>query len=243
MITKTLRTTSGSIKVTIPNSINEYKISQLIEIQEAQDLNDLKVISILSGISEDVLNNILDYRDLSQFNDAVQSLSYQVANNYKGSEIPKFLVFGTKKIKLFGVFHIERDHKIDVIHNLSIEPAGAFLASRNIIVDEINKHQKIYGEENWKENFMPSIDSMAQVLGHYFYCRVTGLPYVEQKAESFKEEILKLPIQQVLPIARYFFLNYQNLLKQKTPLWQAVRQIWKEKRALHRLKSSRSSIR
>jgi hypothetical protein len=136
---------------------------------------------------------------------------------------------------------VERDNKVKVIKNLSMEPAGAFLASKDLIADEINRHIDLYGEDDWKDNFVPDMNCIVMILAHYFYCRATGLPYSEQNAEDFRSEILKLPVQLALPIGRYFFLIYPNLLQQKVSLWEAMRQTWRKKRVLHRLKNSSTS--
>lgn len=240
MFTKTLKTTTGYLKISIPKTIQELNISQVIAIQEAEDITDLKVISILSGISEEKLENIVDIRDLSQFNDRVLSLNHQISYSYNELAIPEYVVFGTKKVKILGLFYVERDNKVKVLKNLSIEPAGAYLASRDLIADEINRHIQIYGEDNWKEHFMPKLDVLATLLAHYFYCPVTGKEYSEQKAEAFKSEVLKLSVQVAMPIARHFFLKFPDLSKQKVSLWRAIRLTWNEKLALRRLRNSRS---
>lgn len=227
MITKTLKTTTGRIKVSIPADLTELNIGQMIAINETVDLTDLDAISILSGVTIDVLKNIQDIRDISVFNEHILSLVHKMKYCYNGADLPEYVYFGQNKVK--------------VMRNLSIEPAGAFMASRDIIADEINKHIHLYGEEGWRSNFNPNLNSMAMVLSHYFYCRVTGNVYSEQLAEAFKEEVVKLPLQTALPIARHFFLAYPNLLKQKISLWARLRQSWRNALASRRLKDSRIS--
>lgn len=247
MITKTLRTQTGKIKVSIPENIRELTISQLIAMQEAKfdELKsitpDMKILSILSGVSEEILANVIDFRDISAFTDRVLSLAHQIKYCYDEASVPDHIIFGTKRVKILGLFYVERDNRVKVIKNLSMEPAGAFLASKDLIADEINKHIELYGEEEWKDNFVPDLNCVVLILAHYFYCRVTGNPYIEQKAEEFKSEILKLPVQLALPIGRYFFLAYPNLLQQKVSLWEAIRQTWRKKRVLRRLKSLNTS--
>ena len=42
---------------------------------------------------------------------------------------------------------------INVISNLSVEPAGAFMAARDIIADEINENVKQYGHNGMESHF------------------------------------------------------------------------------------------
>ena len=242
MITKTLDTTSGKIKVSIPGNLNEITLGQVIELHNNPELYDIKAISILSGIPLETLQNTLDYSQFSIFTEYVKSLAHQIKYCYDGATLPKTVSFGTKPVKRFG-FVFQKENKVEVITNLSMAPAGAFMASRDIIATEINRHIEIYGEDKWREHFNPNLESMALVLAHYFYCRVTGDMWSEQKAEAFKSEVLKLSLQTALPIARHFFLNYPDLSKQKISLWAALRQRWKYEQALRRLKNSASTTR
>lgn len=210
MITKTLKTETGSLRVSIPENLNELTVGQLIEIQEAEGLTDLKTIAILSGTKEDELKSIYNFRDLSVFNDRVLSLSHQILHCYNYGKLPEYVTFGKKKKKVFG-FTVEKENRIRVIKNLTIEPAGAYLVTRDLIADEVNRHIEKYGEEDWRDKFIPSLKTRIMLLAHYFYCRVTGNLYNEQKAEEFKSEILKMPAQDMLPISSYFFLSYLNL--------------------------------
>lgn len=242
MITKFIHTTTGKLRISIPESINELKVSQLLAIQECENITDVKVLSILSGVAEELIWNISDIRELSKFNERVRSLMHQIAYCYNETAIPEFVIIGTKTRKILG-YNFERDNKIKVLKNLSIAPAGAFMACRDLISDEINKHINIYGEESWEENFVPAINVCAELVGHYLYCEATGLLYNETKAEAFKSEIVKLPVQTVLPIARYFFLNYQNLSSTKMKFCQALRATWNARLVSKRLKNSRTSTR
>lgn len=241
MITKTLSTIKGKVRISVPENLNELTVGQLLAIQ-SEEMNDLKALAFLSGCSETDIANI-PAEKLSDIWERWLSLAHQIQYCYQADAIPKTIVFGKKKVKVLGLFYVERDNVVKVMHNLSIEPAGAFMACRNIIADEINKHINLYGEENWKENFVPGIDCIAQILGHYFYCKATGNLYIEQLAEEFKSEVLKLSVQEALPIGRHFFLRYPDLLKQKISLWDRLRVSWRNALALHRLKSSRSIIR
>lgn len=240
MHTESLRTLTGKLNVTIPENLSELTIGQLIAIRSDDNLSDLKAISVLSGVDIDLLNNVSS-AELDRLRDRILSLAHQIKYCYEGQKLPEYVKFGTHRVKRFG-FWLERENRIKVATNLSVEPAGAFLASKDLIAEEINRHIGLYGEDHWRDNFDPDIDTMASVLGHYFYCRVTKLPYNEQQAEQFKEQILKLPVQVALPIGRHFFLNYPDLLQQKHSLWQVFRQSLKRKLVSHRLKSSRSTI-
>ena len=189
MIEKTLQTTSRKLRVSIPTQLNEVTLGQMMDLQQTPDLNDIDAISILSGIPVNQLKAVLNFNDFQLFGDIVQSLSHQIAQLYNSDAIPDQIVLSANKIT------------VKVMKNLSIEPAGAFMASREIIADEISECVKTYGEENWQDYFNPSLKACCQLLAHYFYCKATGKPYNEYEAEAFTTEIKKLRVTEALPIA------------------------------------------
>ena len=233
MIEKTLRTTEGKILVKIPTRLNEVTLGQLMEMQENHHLNDLDAISILSGIPMEELQNVSNISDFQAFGDSVQSLSHQIKHLYNSDAIPAKVSF------ILGGNTVS----VNVIQNLSVEPAGAFMAASDIIADEINATIKIYGEENWKEHFHPSLKACCQLLAHYFFCRVTGKKYNEYEAEAFTAEIKKLRVTEALPISRHFFTCYPNLLRQKLSFWQHLHLFWIKRQVSRRLKNSSTSTR
>jgi hypothetical protein len=121
--------------------------------------------------------------------------------------------------------------------NLSVEPAGAFMAARDIIADEINGHINLYGKDDWQRYFNPSLKACCQVLAHYLFCRVTGKKYDEYEAEEFCNEIKKLRVTEALPIAKHFFTCYPGLSKRKASFLHHFRQSWKKRQEYNHLKS------
>jgi hypothetical protein len=226
MIEKTLRTISGSLRVRIPTILGEITLGQMIELQERHYLNDLEAISILSGISKDELNKVIDFDDFSIF-EYVQSLAQQIKYLYNSEAIPHHVTFMLGKRKV----------DVTVVHNLSVEPAGAFLAARDLIADEINGYIGLYGEDHWKEHFQPSLTACCDVLAHYFFCRATGKKYDEFEAGAFTEEVRKLRVTEALPIAKHFFTCYPDLLKQKLGFFQRLHLYWRRRQVLQRLKN------
>ncbi len=218
MITKTILTTSGKQKINIPTDLSEITLGELIDIGQGK---------LVPGITQEFCDNITNYADLEMIQEYILSLAHKIKYCYE-TELPR-------KITISG-------KTINVIKNLSIEPAGAYLCSRDLIADEINRHIEQFGEDEWKNNFSPSLERCAGLLANYFYCPVTGDLFSEQKAETFKSEILKLKVSEALPIARYFFLRYPNLSKQKISLWRAFKQIWKNAQVRRRLRNSVISI-
>jgi len=231
MIEKTLRTTQGKILVKIPTALSEITLGQLMEMQEKHYLNDLDAISILSGIPMDELYTVRNIDDFQYFGESVLSISHQIKHLYYSNTIPRKVNFALGR----------RTVSVNVSHNLSVEPAGAFMAARDIIADEINETIKIYGEDSWKEHFHPSLKSCSQVLAHYFFCRATGKKYNEYEAEEFTAEIKRLRVTEALPIAKHFFTCYPNLLKQKLSFLQRLHQYWRKKQVSRRLKNSSTS--
>ncbi|RYU91070.1 hypothetical protein EWM62_03795 [Mucilaginibacter terrigena] len=231
MIEKTLITTHGKLRVKIPSQLNEVTLGQMMALQDSPQLGDLDAISILSGVPVTDLRSVRDANDFMQFADAVLSLSHQIKYLYNSDEIPKKLT-------------VEIDQKpvtVNVINNLSVEPAGAFMAARDVIADEITEHVKIYGEDNWKDYFNPSLTACCKVLAFYFYCLATGNVYDEYAASAFTETIKKIRVTEALPIAKHFFMSYPNLSKPRTGFWHRLLQFWRKGRAFNPSKSLNTS--
>lgn len=228
MIQKTLRTTTGKLLVTIPTQLSELKLGQLIALQATEQLSDLQAIHILSGIPLNALQNVRSFDELQVFNQQVLALAQQISHLYNSDKLPQTVTFtpGAQPVK------------VKVVNNLSVEPAGAFMAARELIAEEINQHIQQHGEEHWQENFNPSLKACSQVLAHYFYCRVMGKPYNEYEAEAFTNQVEQLPVTDALPIAKYFFLSYPNLSKPKTGFWPRLLQRLKSGPALERSNGS-----
>ncbi|HTK21830.1 MAG TPA: hypothetical protein VL442_20075 [Mucilaginibacter sp.] len=227
MIEKTFKTTDGKLKVRIPTILNEITLGQMIEMQEKHYLNDVDAISILSGIPKEELYTVINYNDFQVFGEYVQSLAHQIKYLYNSELVPHKITFMLGK----------RQVVLNVINNLSVEPAGAFLAARDIIADEINTHINLYGEDHWKEHFQPSLRSCCALLAQYFFCRATGKKYNEYEADEFNEEVKKLKVTEALPIAKHFFTCYPDLLKQKIGFFQRLHLYWRRRQVLRRLKN------
>jgi len=233
MIVKTLKTTTGKLAIKIPDKLNEVTIGQMIGLQEKQQLNDLEAISILSGIPLEELKNVVRMDDLDVFQDAVLSLSHQIKFLYDGDQIPGTVTFFAGRDSV----------RVNVIKNLSAEPAGAFMAAREIIADEVREYLAKHGEDSRMEYFNPSLNACCQVLAQYFFCRVTGKKYNEYEAEEFSSEIKKLRVTEALPIAKNFFTCYPNLLKPRINCIHRFSQFWKERPVYSLLKNLSTSIR
>jgi len=227
MIEKTLRTTEGKMLVKIPTNLKEVTLGQMMEMQDKHYLNDLDAISILSGISMADLYTVRNIDDFLVFGDSVHSLSHQIKYLYNSDAVPHKVTFMLGKRKV----------SVNVIRNLSVEPAGAFMAARDIIADEINETIKQYGEDGWKEHFHPSLKACCHLLAHYFFCRATGKKYNEYEAEEFTAEIKKLRVTEALPIAKHFFTSYPDLLKQKISFFRRLHQYWRRRQVFRRLKN------
>jgi hypothetical protein len=227
MIEKTLKTTDGKLKIRIPTILNEITLGQMMAMQEKHYLDDLEAISILSGIPKEDLYTVSNFDDFQVFGEYVKSLAHQIKYLYNSDIIPHKVTFILGKRKV----------AVNVIRNLSVEPAGAFLAARDIIADEINAHINLYGEEEWQDHFQPSLKACCNVLAQYFFCRATGKKYDEYEAEEFSEEIKKLRVTEALPIAKHFFSCYPDLLKQKIGFFQRLHQYWRRKQVFRRLKN------
>lgn len=229
MLQKTLKTRTGKLLVEIPSTLAEISLGQMMELQDEPGLSDLKTISILSGIPVEQLQNVKNANDFIVFGEAVLTLSHQIAHLYNSDDIPQKITFASGKT-------------VNVMNNLSIEPAGAFMAARDIIGDEIAEHIKLHGDEDWQRHFNPSLKACCQVLAHYFYCRATGKLYNEYEADEFVNEIKKLRVTEALPISKHFFTCYPSLSKTRISFWRRLLQRWNDARAYRHLKSLNISI-
>jgi len=216
MINKTLKTHGGFITIAMPEKLQEVTLGQLMQMQSTTEPTDLKAISILSGIALQDIQNILDVNELQALNMQVSAIANHLKYLYNSDAIPKEIIFNIDG----------KPDKVKVMKNLSVEPAGAFMAAREIIADEIAKHITEHGEADWQEHFNPSLQACAQVLAQYFYCRATGKPYNEYEAVEFEEQVKLLPVTDALPIAKYFFLSYPNLSRPRTGFWRRLRRRW-----------------
>lgn len=224
MIEKKLRTTEGRLLVKMPTLINELTLGQLMEMQDKPYLTDLEAISILSGVPVSELNTVCDVTEFQIFSEYILLLSHQIAHLYNRDEIPKKVTF-----------YLDKPVTVNVISNLSVEPAGAFMAARDIIAEEIKEHIEKHGDEDWQETFKPSLKACCQVLGQYFFCRVTGKKYNEYWVEEFYAEVKKLKVTEALPIARHFFSCYPHLSRRKTNYFQRLLQLWKRRQEYRHL--------
>lgn len=245
MFEKTLSTTEGKLRVKIPTTLQELTVGQLLQLQTDETLSDLQSISILSHIPYDTLLNITDPNEIQDFERPILTLVNSIQFMYDKDAIPEEISFvrddhytsivkQPKKGFFKRLFSPDKPthNTVKVLKNLSIEPVGAYMNARDIISDEINEHIKRYGEQNWRDNLNPSTKSIGMLLAHYFYCPATRQPYNENKAEQFFDVVKHLSVAEAMPIGRYFFLKYPDLLKQKTSFWQQVRQYWKQRQAL-----------
>ncbi|GAB2983956.1 hypothetical protein GCM10027049_21820 [Mucilaginibacter puniceus] len=224
MIEKKLKTTEGRLLVKMPTLLNELTLGQLMDMQEKPYLTDLEAISILSGIPVSELNTVCDVTEFQIFSEYILLLSQQIALLYNRDDIPQKVTF-----------YLERPVTVNVINNLSVEPAGAFMAAREIIAEEIKEHIEKHGEDDWQETFKPSLKACCQVLGQYFFCRVTGKKYNEYQVEEFYAEVKKLKVTEALPIARHFFSCYPHLSRRKTNYFQRLLQLWRIRQEYRRL--------
>ncbi|WP_344757859.1 hypothetical protein [Mucilaginibacter dorajii] len=207
------------MRVKIPTQLNDVNLGQMMAMQAKANLNDIEAISILSGIALAELQQVKDVKDFQVFGDAVLALSYQIKYLYNSDVIPKQISFSLPGSN--------RPKTIKMIQNLAIEPAGAFMAVREIIAEEVNNHIKQFGEGDWQESFNPSLNTCCQVLAHYFYCKTTGKKYNEYEAEEFITEIKKMRVTEALPIAKHFFTCYPSLSTPKISFWHRLQQLWK----------------
>jgi hypothetical protein len=221
MIHKSIQTLTGLLKVSLPGTLDELRLEQLMALQQAEQLTDLQAIHILSGVPLQELQQVKYFNDLQIFNEQVQLLANQIKELYNSNAIPKEVT-----LVIEGA-----PSKIKITQNLSVEPAGAFMATRDAIAEEISSHITRHGEADWQQHFNPSLKLCSYILAQYLYCRATGKPYDELLASEFTTQVKQLPVTEALPIAKYFFLSYPNLSKPRTGFWPHLHRLWSSVRA------------
>ncbi|MDB5154663.1 MAG: hypothetical protein JWR54_3414 [Mucilaginibacter sp.] len=103
------------------------------------------------------------------------------------------------------------------LKRMGIEPAGAFLTSRNIIADEIKRSRQEWGEDQWQDNFTPSYEVICRVVDQFLYCPVTKTLWEEQIVKNTRLS-LNLSVPEVMYIGKHFFNAYPNLIRPRTRL-------------------------
>lgn len=242
MFSKTVKTTNGNLKVTIPSSRDEISIGLLQRLtpEPGHSFGFMEQISILSGVPMETddedkacLLDVINQDELvSGFEAPLQALAYQLKAFQEVQAIPdEIMLIMPHNYPASGKFKrwFNSDVKgkvIPVIKNLGVEPAGAYMEAKEVIKQEYERWERVKKEYGDHIEFNPSIESQIKVLSIYFYCRATGEKFKSHKIDEFSEVIKKLSITQALPIARYFFLSYPNLSRPKvTPSVESLKQL------------------
>lgn len=238
MISKTVKTTGGFLKITIPSTRDEITLGMLDALtpKPGHSFSAIDQLSILSGIpiapeADGVIGlyDAYNIEDYSVFDETLQTLAYQISAFKEVQEIPETIVLPMEQSHTQRWFKANRFHVgkvIPVMKNLGIQPAGAYMEAKERIKDEYTEWERIkrrYGDDI---EFNPSIASYIRILALYFHGPATGEKFNTVKATEFEEVIRKLSITKALPIARYFFLSYPNLSKPKeTPSLESLKRL------------------
>lgn len=233
MFTKTIKTTGGPLKISIPEDISEISVGLLMALtpEPGNSFSQLEQLSILSGVPSgkeereyaDDKITLCDIKvsDLEVFDDTLQKIAYQLKAFVTVQDIPEGITIPTDQPNVKRWFGRTTEHKgkyVKVLSNLGIEPAGAYMEAKEVIkadLEEFAKHNPELSDDELKDVYSPTIQSLCRILALYFYCPATGEKFNSYKAVQFEEVIKKLPITKALPIARYFFLRYPNLSREK----------------------------
>lgn len=224
MITKTIKTTSGPLVISIPASRDEISIGllQALTPEPGHSFSNLETLGILSGIpveseTEPCLYDVINLSDYDVFDQTLQLLAYQLKAFVEVQDIPDGVILDIPQAQIKRWFgRIEHKGKyVPVLKNLGIQPAGAYMEAKELIKGEYERWERVKKEYGDDIEFNPSIESQIRLLSLYLYCPATGEKFNTVKVSQFDEVIKKLSITKALPIARYFFLKYPNLSKPK----------------------------
>lgn len=229
MIERTFKTIGRDLTVKIPSRLDEITLGQMIDFCK-EGLTDLEAIAALTSIPVEALYGIRDVdAAVKAFVPIAESLRHQYLYLYNGNALPEKLTLplGGGKSK---VVRLDGD--------LGFYTYGGVMEAMDIMSDEINRHIRLYGEEGWKEHFKPDLRACGLVLCHFLYNRVYRKVPSEPDITRFFDVVKWLPITEAGPIARYFFLNYQNLPVRNPSYWHRLQQRWKNALALRLLAAS-----
>lgn len=266
MLTKTIKTTSGPLKISIPSGIHEISLGMLEALtpELGHSFSPLEYLSKLSGvltgkkefdgveadIDTPTLSDIPDLSSLQVFDETIELIAIQLKAFEAVQAIPdsvqlcigeKYSMSITKRlVKAWS----KKDNlkRVQVITNLGIAPAGAYMEAKQVIKKEHEAHKKAqeyYVEQiqpglkvdsdEWQEvakaiEFNPSIAAQIRLLSLYLHGPATGERFNTQAIIKFDSVVRKLMIIEALPIARHFFLKYPNLSKPKaTPSLESLK--------------------
>ncbi len=190
------------MQLQIPERLSEITFGQLVKLKD-QEITNLEVLSILSGVPLDNLYSAKSYDETTKMAKLYIDMFNYSAANTDLNKIPQTInVSFTGKRKLM---------KIEKY--ICITPAGAYIAADKVISDEIYKHIEIFGEDNWRENFNPSLVACGQVVDAYLFHKVTRKLWIGETRDTFADE---MPADQVLMIAKHFFNACAKLKQHQT---------------------------
>lgn len=231
MFSKKVKTTEGDKLISIPSDKSEVTIGMLMDLKPGYGdaLSPLEAMSVLTGIPSgnkpgvtypDEVFTLCDICDvegfLNDFNETLELLGIQIKACLIDAEVPDVITVPVKheiKRRWFGRKAEHAGKLVKVAKNLGIEPAGAYMEAKEIIAEEFKHWDAVKEELGDHIEFSPSIHSLCRVLSLYLYTRSTGEKFNSQRAAEFDEVTKQLSITKALPIARFFFLRYQTLLK------------------------------
>lgn len=198
------------LSIKIPENLHEISFAQLMALQNPE-LTDLGTLSILSGVVEEDLYNAKSYQLLTDKAKMYIELFLYATNKSSLEKLPNKI----------NVIYNNQVKKIKLPKRLSMEPAGAFMAAKDIISREIDVAIELFGLDEWQNNFSPSYESCAAIVNEFLFCNVTGAPWNEVKPD-FSDYVKKaenkpfdvahnMSAFDVLAIAKYFFNAYPEL--------------------------------
>jgi hypothetical protein len=199
----TIETLDGAeLILNIPANLNELTFGQLIDLQNPE-LTIFESLSILSGIPVDDLYNVRSYQEVTKIAKLYIDL---FKYNLQAAELNKI----PRKISV----NYKGRRKTIKIKNPSMEPAGAYMVATKIISSEIYAHIDLYGEDNWKINFNPSLESCIGIVNAFLYCRVTGVKWTDDNGIDLSRT---MSAADVLSLAKHFYNVWPNLCNRRKP--------------------------
>ncbi|RKD19004.1 hypothetical protein BCY91_14095 [Pelobium manganitolerans] len=168
-------------EISIPTNWGDLTLGQMLTISELKEQKNykIKLLSIITGFTDDELSGATD---LEQWKEIELLLSFLTETpDLKAYPLPN-------KIKIDN-----EEYKIPI--DLKVETFG-----QKVALEELAK--------NLDPDNVNFISLMPEALAIYFYPRITGERFNDERVEDFVEIMRTIPVKQAFPVASFFLSSY-----------------------------------
>lgn len=177
--------TINKVLFTIAENIGELTTYQYCELNKHRnDLNIIRMLSILTGIDYSVLNNA----DCSQFEPILSLVKFDANEN----QLSELQVGETVTIN---------DKVCNINQDLGTETFGQKVFAQQVVT-------------NLVEEKIDKIEAIIKVAAIYLQPQYDGKEFDDKRANELDQVLQDLPITHVYPVGNFFLSKYVRLLKE-----------------------------